>query len=122
RVHFPGQVPYPAFRALMQLTRVHAYLTYPFVLSWSMLEAMSAGALVIGSRTGPVTEVIEDAANGRLVDFFDVDGWAQAICEALADPRRDDALRRAARQTIIDRYDLRGRCLPAQVRWIEQGS
>lgn len=119
RLHFLGRVPYPQFLALMQVTRVHAYLTYPFVLSWSMLEAMAAGALVVGSRTGPVEEVIRDGENGRLVDFLDIPGWSAALSRALAEPARDDALRRAARETIISRYDLNRICLPAQIELIE---
>ncbi len=119
RVHFVGKVPYATFVDLMRVTRVHAYLTYPFVLSWSMIEAMSAGALVIGSRTPPVEEVIEDGVNGLLVDFFDVAAWSKALIEALAEPARFDDLRHAARRTIIDRYDLRTRCLPRMIDFIE---
>ena len=120
RVHFVGRVPYEGFVALMQLTRVHAYLTYPFVLSWSMIEAMAAGALVIGSDTPPVAEVISDGLNGRLVDFFDVPGWSAALIEALAEPRRFDPMRAAARQTALSRYDLRGICLPRMVDFVER--
>jgi glycosyltransferase involved in cell wall biosynthesis len=119
RVHFLGRVPYDGFVSLMQLTRVHAYLTYPFVLSWSMLEAMAAGALVIGSRTPPVQEVIQDGVNGRLVDFFDVAGWSAALTAALADPRADDALRLAARETVVSRYDLKTVCLPRLIAFVE---
>ncbi len=119
RVHFVGQLPYPVFIDLMRVTRVHGYLTYPFVLSWSMLEAMSAGALVVGSATPPVSEVIEDGVNGRLVDFFDVAAWSQTLIEALAEPARHDAMRHAARQTIVDRYDLRTVCLPRLVGFVE---
>jgi glycosyltransferase involved in cell wall biosynthesis len=119
RVHFAGRIPRPAFLALMQVTRVHAYLTYPFVLSWSMIEAMSAGALVVGSRTGPVQEVISDGKNGRLVDFFDIAGWSRALIRALAEPERDDPLRASARATVLDRFDLRRVCLPALVDFVE---
>lgn len=119
RVHFLGKVPYPTFVSLMQVSRVHAYLTYPFVLSWSMLEAMSAGCLVIGSRTPPVQELIEDGVNGRLVDFFDVDGWSKLVTKALARPERFMDLRRAARDTIVRNYDLATVCLPRMVDWVE---
>jgi glycosyltransferase involved in cell wall biosynthesis len=90
---------------------VHVYLTYPFVLSWSLLEATSAGCLVIASRTPPIEEVIGDGVNGRLVDFFDQDLLADQINAALA--YGDDRLRSAARETVIARYDLRSACLPA---------
>jgi glycosyltransferase involved in cell wall biosynthesis len=119
RVHFLGRVPYPTLLALMQISRVHAYLTYPFVLSWSMLEAMSAGALVIASRTAPVEEVITDGQNGVLVDFFDIPGWSSALIAALAHPERHAPLRAAARDTVVARYDLRRQCLPRMVAFVE---
>jgi glycosyltransferase involved in cell wall biosynthesis len=119
RVHFMGKVPYPTFVSLMQVSRAHAYLTYPFVLSWSMLEAMSAGCLVVGSKTPPVEEVLRDGVNGRLVDFFDVQGWSDTLIEVLAYPDRFAPLRQAARQTVLDRYDLRGHCLPRMVEFVE---
>ena len=119
RVHFTGRVPHATFIRLMQISRVHAYLSYPFVLSWSMLEAMAAGALVIGSRTAPVQEVITDDVNGRLVDFFDVTAWSAALIEALAEPERFGAMRAAARETVRARYDL-ARCLPRMVDFVER--
>jgi glycosyltransferase involved in cell wall biosynthesis len=119
RVHYVGKIPYGTFVALMRVSRVHAYLTYPFVLSWSMLEAMSAGALVVGSRTPPVEEVIEDGRNGRLVDFFDVAQWSAVLAEALAEPKRHMALREAGRRTIIERYDLKTVCLPRMTAFVE---
>lgn len=120
RLHFLGKIPRRDFLSLMQVTRVHAYLTYPFVLSWSMIEAMSAGALVIGSATGPVQEVIRDGVNGHLVDFFNVQAWSDAIVRSLANPDADDALRAAARVTVLEKYDLFNHSLPRLIDFVEQ--
>jgi glycosyltransferase involved in cell wall biosynthesis len=120
RVHFVGTLPYEQFIELMKITRVHAYLSYPFVLSWSMLEAMSAGALVIGSRTPPVEEVIKDGVNGYLVDFFDIDKWSNALIDALANPDRYNDIRVEARRTIVESYDLRTNCLTRQIEFVEK--
>jgi glycosyltransferase involved in cell wall biosynthesis len=119
RVHFLGKVPYPTFVSIMQVSRVHAYLTYPFVLSWSMMEAMSAGCLVVGSRVPPVQEAIRDGVNGRLVDFFDIAGWSRVLTESLADPARFDDLRVQARRTVLANYDLKTVCLPRMVALVE---
>ena len=119
RVHFMGKVPYDQFVALMQVSRAHAYLTYPFVLSWSMIEAMSAGAHVIASRTAPVQEVITHGQNGTLVDFLDVAAWSAALTQALADPEPYLPLRQAARQTALDRYDQRI-LLPKMIEFVER--
>ena len=119
RVHFMGKVPYPTFVSLMQISRVHAYLTYPFVLSWSMMEAMAAGCLIVGARVPPVQEAITDGVNGRLVDFFDIEGWSRALTECLADPDRYAPLRVAARKTVVDRYDLATVCLPKMIALVE---
>ncbi len=115
RVHFVGKLPYDQLVDLFHVTRAHAYLTYPFVLSWSMVEAMAAGALVVGSRTAPVQEVIDDGVTGRLVDFFDVKAWSETLTDALANPDRHRPLRDAARKMVHARYDLRSICLPKQV-------
>ncbi len=120
RVHFVGKLPYDGFVDLMHVSRVHAYLTYPFVLSWSMVEAMAAGALVVGSRTAPVEEVIEDGVTGKLVDFFDIAGWSAALTDALARPEAYLAMRAAARKAARARYDLRSVCLPRQVALLER--
>lgn len=113
RVFFMGPVSYEVFKKLMQITRCHVYLTYPFVLSWSMLEAMSCQALVVGSNTGPVSDVIEHGRNGLLVDFFDAPKLAEQVCEVLAQPEDFDLLRQAARETVLERFDLRSVTLPA---------
>lgn len=120
RVHFLGYIPHASFLAVLQLSAAHVYLTYPFVLSWSMLEAMSAGALVIGSRTAPVEEVIRHGENGLLVDFFSPGELAAAVDEALSHPDRMQTMRERARQTVVERYDLKRVCLPQQLALIQK--
>lgn len=120
RVHFLGKVPYSTFLRVLQVSRVHVYLTYPFVLSWSMLEAMATGCLLVASRTAPVEEVIRDGENGILVDFFAVDALATRVIEALAAGRDGyRELREQARRSIVEHYDLKTVCLPAQLQMIE---
>jgi len=120
RVHFLGKLPYENFVTLLQCSRVHVYLTYPFVLSWSLLEAMSIGAAVVASDTAPLHEVIEDGVTGRLVPFFDPMRLSQVIGELLDDAPQRQRLGEAARARIRAGYDLAGFCLPAQKEWVRQ--
>ncbi|SEO50517.1 Glycosyltransferase involved in cell wall bisynthesis [Duganella sp. CF517] len=118
RVHFVGKVPHAVLTQLMQVAAVYTYLTYPFVLSWSLMEAMSCGCLIVASDTAPVREMIEHGRNGLLVDFFDHAALAATVADTLA--RRDSlrGLRAAARQTVVERYDLATRCLPALLDFV----
>lgn len=102
---------------MIQASSVHVYLTVPFVLSWSMLEAMAVGCLVVASDTPPVREVIENGRNGLLTDFFDTGRIADRVEEALGHPDRHAALRQAVRATILERYDLQ-RLLPRQLELV----
>jgi glycosyltransferase involved in cell wall biosynthesis len=120
RIHFLGKLPYSAYVTVLQISRVHAYLTYPFVLSWSMLESMAAGCLVVGSRTAPVEEVLRHNSNGLLVDFFSIPQIVSAIVGGLADPGAFQEIRKNARQTILDSYDLHSICLPAHLHLYRQ--
>lgn len=120
RVHFLGNIPYPHFIALLQLSTVHVYLTYPFVLSWSLLEAMSAGCAIVASDTAPLREAITPDETGRLVDFFDVAGLADAVRALLDDPPARERLGANARAFARAHYDLKSVCLPRQLAWVER--
>ena len=121
RVHFLDRLPYAAYLQVLQVSAVHAYLTYPFVLSWSLLEAMSAGCMVVGSRTAPVEEVISHGKNGWLTDFFDHQALAETLAEALEQRARLENIRHAARQSIVERLDLKSICLPRQLALLRAG-
>jgi len=118
RVHFLGNVPYQHFIPLLQLSTVHVYLTYPFVLSWSLLEAMSAGCAIVASDTAPLREAITHDETGRLVHFFDVAGLASEICALLDDPAARQRLGANARAFAQAHYDLKRVCLPRQLEWV----
>lgn len=122
RVHFLGKVPYSWFTKILQVSTVHVYLTYPFVLSWSMLEAMAAGCLVVGSRTPPVEEVIRDGDNGLLADIHSPGDIAERVIGALTDRASFATIRVNARRTVVDHYDLRSICLPAQLRLLKMAA
>ncbi|MFN3294931.1 MAG: glycosyltransferase, partial [Gemmobacter sp.] len=119
RVHFLGHIAYAHFVALLQLSTVHVYLTYPFVLSWSLLEAMSAGCAIVASDTPPVREAIQHGETGRLVNFFDVSGLANEVCALLADRAARERLGAKARAHAQRHYDLASVCLPQQLAWVE---
>ncbi|MDX5401453.1 MAG: glycosyltransferase family 4 protein [Rhodobacterales bacterium] len=120
RVHFLGRIPYDRFVPLLQVSRVHVYLTYPFVLSWSLFEAMSAGAAIVASDTAPVREAITDGGTGLLVDFFDGDGMVTQVCRLMEDAELRARLGQAARAHVQAQYDLRRICLPQQMAWVER--
>ncbi len=119
RVHFVGKLPYPDFIQLLQLSTVHVYLTYPFVLSWSLLEAMSAGCAIVASDTAPVREVIKHNEMGLLVDFFDVNAIAERVSFLINSPSERQRLGEMARELILQKYDLERVCLPRQKLWVE---
>lgn len=117
RVHFVGTLPYALYLKVLQASVVHVYLTRPFVLSWSAIEALSAGCLVIGSDTAPVREVIRDGDNGLLFDFFSPKQIADRIDEVLDHPTQMAEIRAKARQSVLERYSLSS-LLPQQLQLI----
>ena len=120
RVHFLGNIAYQYFIALLQLSTVHVYLTYPFVLSWSLLEAMSAGCAIVASDTQPLHEAIRHDDTGRLVNFFDGAALAREVCALLDDPAARQRLGHNARAFACENYDLKTVCLPRQLAWVQE--
>ena len=118
RLHFVGKIPHQKFLSLMAISACHVYLTYPFVLSWSLLEAMACACPIVGSRTLPVQEVICHDSNGILVDFFQPNELALSIVELLKNKDRALRLGANARKTVISDYSLE-ECLPKQLKLIE---
>ena len=120
RIHFLGNIEYARFISLIQVSRVHVYLTYPFVLSWSLLEAMSVGCSIVASDTQPLHEAIKHEETGKLVDFFDPAALADSVIGLLEDNVERERLGIAAREFAISNYDLKGVCLPQQIEWLLQ--
>lgn len=118
KVHFPGNLAYGPFLQLLKRSACHVYLTYPFVLSWSLLEAMSTALPIVGSATPPVMEVIEDGRNGLLVDFFSPQQVAEAVHDMLSKPERAAEFGAAARATVLDQFSL-ARCVPRQLQLMQ---
>jgi glycosyltransferase involved in cell wall biosynthesis len=119
RVHFLGKVPYEIYLNLLQVSSAHVYLTYPFVLSWSFIEAMACGCAMIGSATPPVQEVMKDGVNGLEVDFFDFLGIADRVDQILDDPTRMNHLRVAARETAVTKFDFMSHLMPKWMKLID---
>lgn len=115
RVHFLGQIPYASFMNVVRISRCHIYLTMPFVLSWSLLEAMSMQATIVASDVAPVREVIDHGENGLLVDFHAPDALAAQVAEVLAKPDAFAHLGPAARARVERDYDFLTVCLPDHV-------
>jgi glycosyltransferase involved in cell wall biosynthesis len=118
RVHFTDLLPYDEYLQVLQASSVHIYLTRPFVLSWSMLEALSTGCLIVASDTAPVTEVIEDNVNGLLVNFFSPQQTCDRVIEALDQPEKMAIIRTKARETMLEKYDL-AKLLPQHLQWVK---
>lgn len=119
RLHFTGVLPHDRMLGAMAISAAHVYYTYPFVLSWSVLEAMACECLIVGSDTPPVAEAVTDGKNGILLDFFDVEALSDQLIAACRNPGGYDDLRREARRTVVERFDRR-RCLAAWLGLVGQ--
>jgi glycosyltransferase involved in cell wall biosynthesis len=118
RLHFLGQVPYESYQQIIQISTCHIYLTMPFVLSWSLLEAMSMGATIVASDVAPVRETMTHGETGLLVDFFDPQALGQQVVDVLERPQDFTHLGKAARQHVVETYDFHTICLPQHLREI----
>ena len=117
RVHFLGKLPYREYLSVLSVSTVHIYLTYPFVLSWSLIEAMSMGCAIVASDTTPVSEVITHDEQGLLVDFFSPAALAASVQQLLSDEAHRARLGSNARKKIVEEYDLKTRSLPRLMAW-----
>ena len=118
-IRFLGRVPYEVMLNVFSISTAHVYLTYPFVLSWSMLEAMACEVLILGSKTPPIEEVIKDKKNGMLFDFHNPKELSELIDNVLQNPKDFKNIRNAARKTIIENYEVK-KCLPKQVQLVKE--
>lgn len=118
RIHFTGTLPYDDLLRVFQVSAAHLYLTYPFVLSWGMMEAMACGVAMVASNTKPVLEVVEDGRNGLLADFHSPEDVAAKLIRLLESADDNAAMRKAARDTIVQRFALED-VLPLHVRLVE---
>lgn len=120
RVHFMGVLPHEHLVSILQLSSVHVYLTYPFVLSWSLLEAMSVGCAIVASNTEPLHGIIRDDETGKLVDFFHTTALSDQVCTLLEQPEQRAQLGKNARDFVKANYDLKSVCLPRQIEWVNK--
>jgi glycosyltransferase involved in cell wall biosynthesis len=121
RIHFTGLLSRPDMVAVMRASDVHVYLTVPFVLSWSLIDAMSTGCLLVASDTAPVREFLEDRVSGLLVPPNDVPALVARLETALDGGPGLDALRVRARARVTGELDARRVIWPKKLAWLEAG-
>lgn len=119
RVHFLGRVTHDRMIDALSVSWAHVYYTYPFILSWSLIEAMACECLILGSDTPPLHDAVEPGVNGLLNDFFDVGVLTGAMVRAVREPRAFDTLRKAARETAVRRFDSASVGIPGWLRAID---
>jgi glycosyltransferase involved in cell wall biosynthesis len=122
RVHFTGHLPHKLMLDVLAVSAAHVYYTYPFVLSWSLIEAMASGCNIIASDTAPVRDALEDGVSATLLDFFNVAALSEALISACENPERYAPLREAARKVAVERYDKSTVCMPAWLNLIDEVS
>jgi glycosyltransferase involved in cell wall biosynthesis len=119
KFHFLGFIQPAELATLYNLSDLHVYLTVPYVLSQSLIQAMASECLILASDTAPVQEVIDDGEQGVLVDFYDVDNLTRRALQLLRSPEEYLPLRQAARQRAV-REHSRGKCLEATAQFFQR--
>lgn len=120
RLHFVGKLNLEDYRKVLRCSSAHVYLSWPFVTSWSLLEAMSCEALLVGSNTGGVQEMIKDGENGIILDIFDTENLAKTLAQILSRPKSYySSLRKNARKTILENYRLED-CMRRKLQWLSK--
>ena len=120
RLHFTGPVAHADMISALSISWAHVYYTYPFVLSWSLVEAMACECLILGSDTAPVRDAIVPGVNGVLNDFFDVEALSEAMVQACERPAAFADLRPAARETALRMFDRKAVGVPAWLDLIDE--
>lgn len=120
RLHFVGRVEHDQMIDILSIGAAHVYYTYPFVLSWSLVEAMATECLILGSDTAPVRDAITDGVDGVLNDFFDVDALSDAMIRAVREPDTFRPMRATARKTALKRFDLTTVGVPGWLALIDE--
>jgi len=120
RIHFVGQVDYDRMVDILSIGAAHVYYTYPFTLSWSLVDAMACECLILASNTAPLRDAITHGRDGLLLDFFDVDALSRAMIAAVRAPQLYAGLRLQARQTALERFDLRHVGVPGWLAMIDE--
>ncbi len=106
RVHFPGKIPYDQHLALLKRSDAHVYLSYPFVASWSLREALACGCVVVGGDSATVTEFVTDRQTGLITPSLDHKALAETVLEALEDTKGATKLRQNARAFAQAHLDM----------------
>jgi glycosyltransferase involved in cell wall biosynthesis len=119
KFHFLDVIPIADLATLFSLSDVHIYLTTPYILSWSLIQAMSNQCAIVGSATAPLQEAIDNGAHGLLADFYDVDGLADLAIKVLNDPGQHRHLGVAARARVLERYEAR-KCIGQLVEYFQE--
>jgi glycosyltransferase involved in cell wall biosynthesis len=120
RLFFTGHLPHDQMHNVLSISSAHVYMTYPFVLSWSLLEAMASECLIVGSDTAPVRDALTHNKNALLFDFFNVDQLANTVIDACNNPDKYTHLRKQARADAVKHWERKKICEPQWLALLDE--